>query len=230
MAKQPDDQRQDQHQAQHRDLARAVLEHGGRTYAAEAGIRLADKPAALYQLLVLSILMSARISGSIALASARELFEAGYTTPEKMAEATWQQRIDALVQGGYRRYDESTSTTLGEGARLVLDRYGGDLRQLAKEAGGDVKRLRTLIKQVKGIGDVGADIFLREAQGVWPDARPYLDKGAIKGAQRLELPEDPQTLAGLVSIEDLDRFVAGLVRVARDKRLAETVLDDARSD
>lgn len=213
----------------HSDAVRALLEHGGQTYAAEAGIKLEDKPAPLYQLLVLSILMSARISGGIALASARELFAAGYTTPEKMREATWQQRIDALVQGGYRRYDESTSTTLGEGAQLVLDRYGGDLRQLAKEAGGDVKRLRSRVKQVKGIGDVGADIFLREAQGVWPDARPYLDKGAIKGAQRLGLPDDSETLAGLVRDDDLDRFVAGLVRVARDKQLAETVLNAAGS-
>lgn len=213
---------------QHDEIARALLEHGGQTYASEAGIKLEDKPAALYQLLVLAILMSARISGGIALASAREVFAAGFTTPEKMAEATWQQRIDALVKGGYRRYDESTSTTLGEGAQLVLDRYGGDLRQLAKEAGGDVKRLRSLIKQVKGIGDVGADIFLREAQGLWPDARPYLDKQAIKGAQRLGLPDDAETLAALVPDRDLDRFVAGLVRAARDKQLAGEVLDDVR--
>lgn len=213
----------------HTDAVRALLEHGGQTYAAEAGIKLENKPAPLYQLLVLSVLMSARISGGIALASARELFAAGYTTPEKMRQATWQQRIDALVQGGYRRYDESTSTTLGEGAQLVLDRYGGDLRQLAKEAGGDVKRLRSRVKQVKGIGDVGADIFLREAQGVWPDARPYLDKQAIKGAQRLGLPDDAETLAGLARDDDLDRFVAGLVRVARDKQLAETVLNAAGS-
>lgn len=209
-------------------LARAVLEHGGQTYASEADIKLDDKPGPLYQLLVLAIMMSAPISGGIALASARELFSAGFTTPQKMRDATWQQRIDAMVKGGYRRYDESTSTTLGESAELVLDRYGGDLRNLAKQAGGDVAALRSSLKEVKGIGNVGADIFLREAQGVWPAARPYLDKQAIKGAQRLGLPDDHDALAKLVRDDDLDRFVAGLVRAARDKKLTETILDDAK--
>lgn len=211
----------------HEALVTSLLRHGGETYAKEAGIKLEDKPAALYQLLVLSLLMSAPISGGIALASAREVFEAGYTTPRKMREATWQQRIDALVKGGYRRYDESTSTTLGEGADLLLDRYGGDLRRMAAEADGDVKRLHGLIKQVKGIGNVGADLFLREVQGVWPMARPYVDKQAVNGAERLGLPDDPSALAKLVRGDDLDRFVAGLVRAARDKNLTETVLDDA---
>lgn len=210
-------------------LARALLEHGGHTYAEEAGIELEDEPAALYQLLVLALLMSAPISGKIALASAREVFAAGYTTPRKMRDATWQQRIDALVKGGYRRYDESTSTTLGEAAELVLDRYDGDLRNLATEAGDDTDRMRKLLKQVKGIGNVGADIFLREVQGVWPQARPFLDKQAVKGAQRLGLPDDPSAVAGLVSGDDLDRFVAGLVRAARDKQLTETVLGESGS-
>jgi hypothetical protein len=44
----------------------------GQTYSDEAGIRLADKPAPLYQLHVLSTLLSARISASIAVAAARE--------------------------------------------------------------------------------------------------------------------------------------------------------------
>lgn len=186
-----------------RALARALLDHGGQTYAKEAGITLEDKPAALYRLHVLSLLMSAPISGEIALRSAREIFKAGYTTPRKMRDATWQQRIDAMVKGGYRRYDESTSTTLGEGAEFLLERYGGDLRRMASAAGGDVTRLRSLLKEVKGIGNVGADLFLREAQGVWPMVRPYVDKQAIKGAQKLGLPEDPQDLAELVGEDDL---------------------------
>jgi hypothetical protein len=40
-------------------------------------------------------------------------------TPRAMAEASWQQGVDALGRGGYRRYDERTSTMLGEGAELL---------------------------------------------------------------------------------------------------------------
>jgi hypothetical protein len=56
---------------------RDLIEEHGTTYAAEAGIRLADKPSPLYQLHVLATLLSARISAAIAVAAARELFAAG---------------------------------------------------------------------------------------------------------------------------------------------------------
>lgn len=82
----------------------------GRTYAEEAGIRLKDTPQPLYRLLVLSLLLSARIRASVAVAAARELHEAGLRDPRRMAEADWQQRVDALGRGGYRRYDERTAT------------------------------------------------------------------------------------------------------------------------
>ncbi len=137
----------------------------GRTYAEEAGIRLTDSPASLYRLLVLSVLMSARIKADIAVAAARELYGAGFGTAHRMRESSWQDRVDALGRGHYVRYDESTASTLGEGAALVDDEYGGDLRRMARRADGDPGRLRRLLCEVPGIGAVGADIFCREAQG-----------------------------------------------------------------
>jgi hypothetical protein len=47
-----------------------LLDRYGRSYAADAGIRLADKPGPLYQLLVLATLLSARISADVAVAAA----------------------------------------------------------------------------------------------------------------------------------------------------------------
>ena len=61
-----------------------LLDRYGRTYADEAGIRLADRPAPLCQLLVLATLLSARITAGVAVAAARELFRAGYRTPAAM--------------------------------------------------------------------------------------------------------------------------------------------------
>src|SRR5919198_5993222 len=120
--------------ATRKEIVERLLDEHGQTYAAEAGIRLTDKPSPLYQLLVLATLLSARISSGIAVAAARELFAAGYRTPRAMKRASWQDRVDALGRGRYRRYDERTSTMLGEGADLVLDRWGGDLRRLRDEA------------------------------------------------------------------------------------------------
>jgi endonuclease III len=196
-----------------KDTARAVLDRYGTTYADQAGIRLADTPAPLFRLLVLADLLSARINADVAVSAARELFDAGFTTPEKMRDASWQQRVDALGRGSYRRYDERTSSQLGEAAELVLDRWGGDLRRLAGEADGDVDRAAELLREIKGIGATGAAVFLREVQAVWPWVRPYLDDRALDGAERVGLPRDAGRLAGLVPGDDLARLAAGLVRV-----------------
>ncbi|MDN4159984.1 endonuclease [Nocardioides abyssi] len=206
----------------HRDTARVLLEQHGTTYAEDAGITVDDKPAALWQLLVLSLLLSARISSSIAVAAARELFDAGCTTPERTRDTTWQQRVDALGRGGYRRYDERTSTQLGELADKVLDDFSGDLRRM-HEACDDVPALEQALQQSKGIGPAGAAIFLREVQGVWPDVAPYVDDLAAKGADRLGLPTAPEKLADLVPAQDLPRLVAACVRAARDQDVVDDV-------
>ncbi|MEU1157994.1 endonuclease, partial [Streptomyces sp. NPDC005918] len=89
-------------------VLRELLRTSGQTYAAEAGIRLTGTPQPLYRTLVLSCLLSARIRASAAVASTRALYDAGMRGPRQMADATWQQRVDALGRGGYRRYDERT--------------------------------------------------------------------------------------------------------------------------
>ena len=199
-----------------------LLARLGRTYAQEAGIELADRPAPLYQLLVLATLLSARISSEIALAAARELFAAGYRTPAAMSSATWQDRVDALGRGHYRRYDERTSTMLGNGADLLIQRWHGDLRRLRDEAGADPGRTAVLLTEFPGIGPAGADIFCREVQSAWPGIAPYFDTRALDGAKKLELPLDPARLAALAGSDaDLARLAAALVRVSRSKSGAE---------
>ena len=108
-------------------IVRELLERHGRLYAEDAGIRLADRPGPLYQLLVLATLLSAPIPADTAVATARELFAAGYRTPKAMSEASWQDRVDALGRGHYRRYDERTATMLGDGADLLSSKWHGDL-------------------------------------------------------------------------------------------------------
>ena len=197
------------------DVARRVLDRFGRTYADEAGIRLADEPEPLFQLLVLAQLLSARIAAGIAVAAAQELNAAGWTTPVRMRDASRPRVISALGRAGYRRYDERTATQLREMAELVLDRYGGDLRRLEQASDGDVDRAAALVQQVKGIGPTGTAVFLREVQHVWPWVRPYLDDRARVGARRLGLSDGLDRLAALVAPDDLARFAAGLVRVSR---------------
>lgn len=207
-----------------KQIARVVLDRHGRTYADEAGIRRRDTPGPLYQLLVLATLLSARISAGIAVAAARELFRAGYRSARAMRDASWQDRVDALGRGHYRRYDERTATMLVTSAELVLDRWKGDLRRLHAE-GGDVDGVSELLQQIPGIGPTGAAIFCREVQGVWPDLAPYVDARAARGAERLGLPTSARALDRLVSKEDLPRLVAGCVRASLSKDVVRDVQD-----
>lgn len=205
-------------------VKRVLLDRYGRTYAEEAGIRLADTPGPLYQLLVLATLLSARISADIAVQGARELFAAGYRTPAAMQQASWQDRVDALGRAHYRRYDERTATMLGDGAALLNDRWHGDLRTLRDEAGGDTKRITSLLEQFPGIGPAGASIFLREVQAVWPSVAPYLDDRVRDGARRVGLPDNRAELAALADSEqELARLAAALVRVTLSKDAANEV-------
>ncbi|NMO54677.1 hypothetical protein HH310_26260 [Actinoplanes sp. TBRC 11911] len=202
-----------------------LLQQQGRTLADEAGIKLADKPGPLYQLLVLTTLLSARVTAVLAVAAARELFAAGYRTPRAMLSARWPDRVDALRRGHYRRY-EHTATLLGDAAQLCQDRWRGDLRRLHGSAEGDVSGLRGLLTDFPGIGPTGADIFLREVQAVWPDIAPFADSKAIDGAKLLHLPSTASDLGALTNPSQVARLMSALVRVARDPAAAEKVLSE----
>ena len=211
-----------------RRTVQVLLEQQGRTFAAEAGVRLTDQPGPLYELLVLATLLGARITATVAVAAARELFAAGYRSPRAMLDAGWRARVDALGRGHYRRYDFTKSTMLGDGARLCLDRWQGDLRRLHHEAPGDAGGLRELLVEFPGIGPAGAGIFLREVQAVWPDIAPYADRKVTDGAQLLHLPSSAAGLAALTTPDLLAPLMSALVRVARDRRAAAAVLAEIK--
>lgn len=201
-----------------RETIDRILDGHGRTFAEELGLNIArNKPSPLFRLLCFCLLASARISNDIALNAARALAKEGWTTAPGMQKSTWRQRTDVLTRAGYARYDESTSRMLGDMADLLMRDYGGDLRRLRDEAGGDVRELQRLLKRVKGIGDTGADMFLREVQVAWPEAYPFMDRKSKQMAERLGLSRDAGRLARQVQGKpQFVRLVDGLVRASFD--------------
>lgn len=194
-------------------VVRALLRRHGRTHARELGIELARAtPSPLFRWMCAALLLSARIGSRTALAAAAALAREGWRTPRSMLEAGWRARVQVLDRAGYARYDESTSRMLGESCALLLDRYGGDLRRLREAAGRAPARERALLMELKGIGEVGADIFFRELQSSWTEHYPFADPKALDVASRLGLGEDARALAGLVAQRDFPRLVVALVR------------------
>lgn len=204
-------------EAKNRKIVRALLKRYRKTFSEEAGVNpTRNTPANLFQLLTFSILSSARISGNIALEATKALKKKGWTDPRKMAKSTWSQRTRTLNRSGYARYDERTSRMLGDTSEYLLEKYRGDLRKLREESHKDPKEMRKHLKELKGIGDVGTDIFFREAQASWDELYPFLDKKAAKAAGKLGLPKSADRLASEVSKKDFPRLVSALVRCDLD--------------
>jgi len=206
----------------HAETAADLLDTAGETFAAEAGITLADKPAPLYRLLVLAVLLSGRVQAKLGTRACRELVDSGFGTPTAMRDADRQAVFDALSRAKFLS-KEQTTDALQQGAGLVADRWKGDLRGMRSQADGSAEALAGLLTEVPRLGPVGADIFIREVQQVWPEFRPHLDAKATDGAKAVGLPTDPARLAELVAGDDLARFSAALVRANLDDDVAEQV-------
>lgn len=170
-------------------VARALDAHG-RTYAQEAGLGLRDAPSPLYRLLVLSSLLASPVPSRTGVAAARELSRRGWRTPSALLASTPRQRIEALREAGYRRFDERTALRLGACAEAVLQNWQGDLRRVADRAQRDVVEVRRAVAQLPGVGAVA------------------------RGAQRLGLPTAPEAFARLLEPDDLPRLVAACVRAS----------------
>jgi hypothetical protein len=203
--------------ASQRDTVRALLDRYGRTFAEELRIDVAKgTPAVLFRALCAAMLQSARIDARVATEAARILAKRGWRSPRKLAESTWEERVKALNEAGYARYQERTGTMLGDLTDHLLDRWKGDLRRLREEAGRDPRAERRLLKEFKGVGDVGVDILFRELQVAWEELFPFADRRALNAARRLKLPKDPERLLTLAGRSDYPRLVAALVRVELD--------------
>jgi endonuclease III len=201
---------------------RRLLDVAGTTYATEAGIKIDDKPMPLFQLLVLCMLASKPIDAAIAMAAAREIFKAGLRTPKAVLASDRRTMISAFGRAHYVRYDESSATRLTDMAERVRDDYSGDLREIADRSGRDVAEAKRMLKKFKGIGDTGADIYLREVQDVWTWVRPYFDGRATASAKRLGLPTQPAKLGALAPRANA-RLAAALVRASLDDDVCRQV-------
>jgi hypothetical protein len=128
------------HSDEAKQIVAALLAMHGRTYCDELAINIARyTPSVLFRWLCPTLLFSARINASVAIAAAAR----------KMAASTWEERTHVLNAAGHARYHESTSAKLGEASALLLDRC--DLRRLRERAGRDAEEEHRLIQEFKRI-------------------------------------------------------------------------------
>lgn len=108
------------------------------------------------------------------------------------------------VHSERKRSDRKTQRTDGY---HVAD---GDLNNLLKKSNSSPTQIRKSLQEIKGIGNVGTDIFFDTAQGVWPCIAPFIDPRSLKTAERIglgnsvnkiwqDLGEDPVAMCKLSS-------------------------------
>lgn len=207
-------------------LPKRLIESIGGMYSRELGIDLArGDSGGIFRWLLASKLMGARISTRTALRTYREFERRGVVSPVAIRETGWDGLVAILDAGGYARYDFSTATKLLAITADLLERYRGDLNVLHDRATGPLD-LEDRVKGLgKGIGDVTANIFLRELRGVWGKARPALSPLVLLSARHLGLLSSGQDPArslnrvwsrSKVPGRDFRDFEAALLRLGKD--------------
>ena len=198
------------------ERAADLLRNRGTTFCADAGIAVErNTPSVLWQLLELSLLHSARISAELAM-RATVVVRKAFPTAQKLADAPGHDIWAALEEGDYLRKNR-TADQLHQSAGHAIERWRGDLRKLRADADGDAKLAAELLQEFDGIGEVGAEIFLREVQGAWPEFAPFAGARVLDAARANDLPADAGKLAALVAPQDVPGLMAALVRTGLQK-------------
>lgn len=162
-----------------------VAQVGG-AYSRELGIDLpSGKPGETFKWFLASILFGARISETLAERTYHEFEREHLLAPKRILDAGWDRLVEVLDHGGYTRYDFKTATKLLDVNHALVQEYKGDLNTLHAAAADPADLERRIRSLGKGIGEVTANIFLRELRGVWPLARPLLSERAIQAARAL---------------------------------------------
>lgn len=168
-----------------------------KSYSEELSLDL-TRPEDRFKWFIASILFAKRISAETAKETYRRLEEEGLTTPEEILVAGWDRLVQVLDSGGYVRYDFSTASNLLEIMKKLREEYRAleELHRQSKDSGDLERRL----KEFRGFGPVGVNIFLRELRGIWEKARPEPSRMAIETAQR-------------IGLEDVELYESTLVRI-----------------
>jgi len=172
-----------------------------------------------------AMLSSSRISHEIARKTLKCVLRAGYHDLKTLHESTWKQRTEVLTEGGYTHYREKTATAFGDLAKLMEDKYNNDPSCLLLMDDNKDPRstLKSRLKEIKQMGNVGIEIFMASIQGFYPRVAPFLDSRSFKTAQELGLGDDVCAMFEALDKDPMQmaKLNAALTTVRLEKREKE---------
>jgi endonuclease III len=190
------------------------------SYSDELGLDLL-KAEDRFKWFLAAILFAKRISAETAKQTYQCFEQEDLTNPDAIFEAGWDRLVEVLDSGGYIRYDFSTATNLLGIMKTLKEEYG-DLERLHAESI-DAADLENRLREFRGVGPMGVNIFLRELRGIWVKAKPRPSPMALVMAQKIGL-----------ELKDVERFESQLVRLnleyCKKRRSSECPLEDGCAD
>lgn len=198
-------------------LAGVLVETIGGRYSSEMGIDIDAGDPAVERWFVASTLFGTRIAAAVAERAFAALEASGIHRITDAEAHEWGDLVALLDSAGYARYDERTASRLQALARQVTERYGGEVAEIGRRFQ-EPEDLAAALDELTGWGPVTVSLFLRELRGVWPGARPDVDRRALWAGQHLGLlsqqnPLDQLELVATLSSVDLRDLEAALVRL-----------------
>ncbi|MFL9710530.1 hypothetical protein [Methylobacillus sp. Pita1] len=121
------------------------------------------KESELFKWFLACYLFGHRISQEIAVNTWKVFMAHGIDSPSKISSNTWQQLVDLLGEGHYKRYDESTARNMLNMAALLQDKYQGKIGNLIS-ASKNRSEIAERLQEIKGVGPKVAEIFLRDVK------------------------------------------------------------------
>lgn len=97
-----------------------------------------------------------------------------------------------------------------------------DLNNLYKRAK-DRSEVQGSLKKIKGLGNVGVDIFCNTAQHIWSSLAPFVDARSLETAKQIGIGNDAETLWEQVGKDAIDmcRLCSALTKIRLEKRQKE---------
>ncbi|KAI9928343.1 hypothetical protein MW887_002381 [Aspergillus wentii] len=186
---------------------------------------LSATPETVLAMVLDALLKSRPISHELSQKAVNHIIDVGYHDIEKLSNSSWEERAMVLAEGGYNRYNEKEATNLGELVRLVEGKYDGDLNNLLKNVNRNPSKARQLVKEVKGLGDLGVDIFFNNVQSIWPSMAPSIDARSLKTAAEIGIGGDVDVIYSELKRNPLQMSLADPLLAAQQQQL----LDGLRS-
>ncbi|PKY03687.1 hypothetical protein P168DRAFT_237884 [Aspergillus campestris IBT 28561] len=183
---------------------------------------LTATPDTLLAMLLDAMLKSRPISHDLSQQAVKKVLDEGYHNIQTLGNSSWEDRTGVLRDGGYNRYREQGATNLGEAAQFIREKYNGDLNNLLESAHHDRGEVRNRVKELKGLGDMGVDLFFNNVQSVWPEIAPFLDQRSLQTAEQVGIGRDLNSI-----FEELEGDALQMSRLANGLSTARRIVNIA---